>query len=254
MFKIPFKFLLQRLLGFDNYLFLFSVFSIYRLQYTYYDTEFIHFLNMIPENGQVLDIGSNIGTMSVLMAKKVSRGKVFSFEPIPNHIKALRRVLKKFKTGNVEIFETALGDSSEEITMVMPVIHNVKFQGFSHVAETEADKAKGELFRVPLQKLDDIPALQQLVKIDAIKIDVENFEYPVLKGAENLLRQHQPIIYCELWDNEKRFLTINYLKTQLGYHVKVFEKNRLVDFSSQRVTNYFFIPEGMYQNASPKLT
>ena len=207
---------------------------------------------MIPEDGNILDIGSNIGITVVPLAERVTRGKVFCFEPIPQHIKTLKRITTYFHLTNIEIFETALGDQPGELTMVMPVMYRVKFQGFSHVAVTESDKEKGDLYRVPVQRLDNIPALQTLRKINAIKIDVENFEYPVLKGAEDLIMRHKPVIYCELWDDEKRLLTINYLKNKFGYRVKIFKKNQLVDFNGQPATNFFFVQA--VQNASPKFT
>ena len=71
----------------DNYLFIFSIFTIWRLQLKFYNREFSYFLNMIPEDGQVLDLGSNIGFMTIPLAKKAFRGRVFSFEPIPQNIK-----------------------------------------------------------------------------------------------------------------------------------------------------------------------
>ncbi len=241
MFKIPFKYIFQKLLGFENYLYVFSIFSILRLRLHLKDKEFIRFLKMIPQDGNILDIGSNIGITAVPLAKKVSRGKIFCFEPIPVNLKTLKRIQARYKISNIEIFETALGDRSGETTMVMPVFYNVKFQGFSHIVERASDRKKGDLFTVPVQRLDDIPALQKLAKIDAIKIDVENFEWHVLKGAAILLARHKPMIYCELWDDEKRMLTMNYLKDQFGYRVRVFEKNQLVEFTDQPVSNFFFI-------------
>jgi len=70
---------------------------------------------------------------------------------------------------------------------------------------------------------------------------VENFEYYVLKGGHELLKRHKPIIYCELWDNEKRKLTLDYLRKEFAYQVKFFDKDRLVDYSGQPVTNFFLV-------------
>jgi FkbM family methyltransferase len=241
MFKIPFKFILQKILGFENYLFAFSIFSISRLRLHLTDKAFIHFLQMLPENGNILDLGSNIGITAVPLAKRVSGGKIFCFEPIPMNVKTLRRITAHYHLANIEIFETALGEERGELTMVMPVIHHVRFQGFSHVVQKESDKEKGDLFTVPVERLDDVRELQFIPKIDAIKIDVENFEYYVFKGATEIIKRHKPILFCELWENEKRSLTINFLKNKFGYQVKVFEKNKLVEFTGQRASNFFFV-------------
>jgi hypothetical protein len=109
------------------------------------------------------------------------------------------------------------------------------------VVEKETSKTKGELFQVRVQRLDDIPSIQAIPKISALKIDVENYEYQVLKGAEEILKRHRPLIYCELWDDQKRIQTINYLTNSLGYRVMVFQHRQLVDFTGQSATNFFFV-------------
>lgn len=59
--------------------------------------------------------------------------------------------------------------------------------------------------------------------------------------------KHKPIIYCELWDNEERNLTINYLK-DLGYKVKIYHHKQLIDYSNQQSVNFFFIPINGHMN------
>jgi FkbM family methyltransferase len=241
MFKIYLKFFLQKLLGFENYLFIFSLFTIKRQRLNIHENEFDSFLKLIPENGIALDIGSNIGITAIPIAKRVSSGKVYCFEPIPKLVRILRKVTRHYRLHNIEIFETALGTENGVITMVMPEFYKVKFQGFSHVVEKESDKKKGELFSVNIKRLDDIDAINKLPVIHAIKIDVENFEYKVLQGAEALVRQHWPLLFCELWDNEKRSQTINYLEKDLGYHVMVFEDHQWKDFTGQQSANFLFV-------------
>lgn len=242
MFKSFIKRALQKVLGFDNYLFIFSIFTIKRLSWNRHEKEFTEFMNQIPDNGTILDVGANIGIMTATLARKFSKAKICSFEPMPQNITALKRIIRYFKLLNVTVFEMALGEQPGELKMVMPVINNVKMQGLSHVVETDDEQAakEGILFNVPVKKLDDIPELQQLSKINAIKIDVENFEYPVLKGAEALLRKHKPIIYCELWKNERRDLTLRYLQG-LGYQIKVYDGRQLVNFDNQEVTNFILM-------------
>ena len=40
-----------------------------------------------------------------------------------------------------------------------------------------------------------------LSKVDLIKIDVEGFEFNVLRGAMNTIRKYSPVLYIELDDN-----------------------------------------------------
>lgn len=224
-------------------MFFFSILTIKRLKWNKHEVEFLFFNKMLPDNSVVMDIGANIGIMTVPIAMQVRNAQVYAFEPVPTNVRALKRIVNYFKLSNVKIFETALGEEAGEIKMVMPVTNNVREQGLSHVLEGDLNHSlnQGDIFSVPVRKLDDIEELKSADKITAIKIDVENFEYYVLKGGEALLRKHKPIIYCELWDNEKRYLTLNYLKG-LGYKVKVYQDDKLVDYTDQVVINFFLIP------------
>lgn len=243
MLKTTVKQVLQKLLGFDNYLFVFSIFTIRRMSRNHHEEEFVHFMEMIPDKGAILDIGANIGIMTVSLARKFPHATVLSFEPMPQNLKALKRIIRYFRLKNVQLFESALGEENGELTMVMPVLDKVKMQGLSHVVEGDNNDPlnQGLTFRVPVKKLDEIKELAALPAIHAIKIDVENFEYPVLKGGRELLLKHKPVIYCELWKNERRDLTLDYLRG-LGYKVKVYDGKGMVDYTNQDVTNFILVP------------
>ncbi len=236
------KVLLQKILGYGNYLFLFSIYTINRLKSSHYEREFVYFLNMIPNEGVVLDIGANIGIMTMALAKKLDKAVIYAFEPIPDNVKALKRIVNYYKPANVKLFETALGEENGTLKMVLPVIDKMKMQGLSHVVK-ENDNSEwnnGTFYSIPVQKLDDIEELKKLPKITAIKIDVENFEYYVFKGGRELLVRHKPIIFCELWENEMRPVCLNYMKEQ-GYTVNVFDGNKLVPYTNQTDTNFFLV-------------
>jgi hypothetical protein len=80
--------------------------------------------------------------------------------------------------------------------------------------------------------------------INGIKIDVENFEYQVFLGAEKILKQNTPIIYCELWDNDNRYKCFDYL-TDLGYQIMVKQGNGLERYNEKnhQTQNFFFVHE-----------
>lgn len=176
------------------------------------------------------------------MQKKLNNAQIYAFEPIPNNLKSLKRIVAHYKLSNVRIFDNALGEATGEIKMVLPVIDKLKMQGFSHVVKQGDDSQwnKGEFYTVPVKRLDDMEELTSLPKISAIKIDVENFEYFVFNGAGELLRRHKPIIYCELWANEMRDKTLDLLRGY-GYTVKIFDGNGLVPYTNQQETNFFLV-------------
>jgi FkbM family methyltransferase len=246
------KRLLQKIFGFRNYLFIFSIFSINRLRWGRIEKEFLEYMKLVPDEGIILDLGANIGIMTAHLASRRKKATVYSFEPIAENLATLKRIIRYYHLSNVKVFECALGDANGEIKMVMPVIGDVKMQGLSHVVhEGAAEEQAGQFYTVPLRKLDEIPELNEKdVKITAIKIDVENFEYFVLKGGRNLLAKHHPVIYSELWNNETRSNTIAML-SELGYSVKVNEHGKLVAFNGQEAQNFIFVYPHQAEGGSP---
>ncbi len=243
--KVWLKKTLQKLLGFDRYLFVFSVFTISTLRWNRNEGDFIHFMKLIPDGGTVLDIGANIGIMSVWLGRNLKQSKILAFEPIPHNIKALKRVLRFYKLNNVKVVEKALGNHNGEAEMVMPVLDEVKMQGLSHIIHDSINEFnEGNKFLTPIIKLDDCDELKSnSISLNAIKLDVENFEFFVLQGAKKLIEKHRPLIYTELWENENRHNCFDLLQ-DMGYAIKVIEKNSLVAYDSHRhrTQNFFFVP------------
>jgi len=237
------KWFLQKIIGYDAYLFLFGVFCVKRFGFGNYERGFAKFMDFIPSGGIIIDAGANLGVMSVLLAKRFPESTIFSFEPIPSNIKAFKRVVKNAQVRNIRLFETALGNFDGEIKMVLPVINKYKRHGLSHVwhAEDHSEWNRGIMQVSPIIKLDNLSALQSDQNITAIKIDVENYELEVLKGAAEIINKNRPLIYAELWDNENRIACIHFL-TKLNYEIKVLEKDMLNDFTDQNAINFFFIP------------
>jgi FkbM family methyltransferase len=240
--KSAVKYILHKLLGFDYYLFVFSLFKIYTLKKDKNEKDFFHFMKLIPANSMILDIGANIGIMTVHLAKSIKGSKVIAFEPMPSNIKAFKKVINHFNLKNVTLFEIALGNNEGEVEMIMPVVSNVRMQGLSHVVhESITEFNEGVTLKVPLKMLDKIDILKNSTQtISAIKIDVENFEFFVLEGGKELIIKHQPVIYAELWDNANRYNCFNLLQS-LGYQTYVVINNQLVLFDEKAHQKQTFI-------------
>lgn len=242
--KVKIKYLLQNVMGFQTYLFVFALFVIAKLRWDKKEKDFFHFLKLLPEEGIILDIGANIGATSYYLSKSRPQSIVFSFEPLEVNMNILRRIKKMFKLENIIEFQMAVGDSNNMQEMVMPVVENVPMHGLSHVIHNEITELNSGIhYQVPMIRLDDFDHLHHLKeRVSGIKIDVENFEYFALKGAENLIIKHKPIIYCELWDNHNRHKCIYYLNN-LNYTAYVLENNKLLplDDKMHYKHNFFFI-------------
>ena len=240
------KYLLQRIFGFDRYLFVFSIFKIYTLKWDKNENHFFYFLKLLPKEGVFIDIGANIGIMTASAARQYPKMKVHAFEPVVNNASALNRIINYFKLSNVTMHKVALGDENGFIKMVMPVQNNVRFQGLSHVMHHSiTENNDGDIYEVPIFRLDDFEPIKNISqKIVGIKMDVENFESFVVKGALSIIEKHQPVLYIELWDNENRTSCINDL-AKLGYLPYTLENQKLVLFDAKKHHNhnFFFLPK-----------
>lgn len=243
MFKNLFRYLGQQLLGFDRYLFVFSVFNTSLIRLGLSEKAFRHFMWMIPEEaGVILDIGANIGAMTVSLASRFPKAKVYAFEPVPENVAAWNRVVVFYGLSNATVFPFALGEVGGTAAMILPLHKGSKMQGWSHIAENAGQEA-GYRFTVAVKALDTVPALLETDKITAIKIDVENFEYFVLKGGIALLKKHKPLVFCELWNDERRKKCIE-LMERLGYFTRIYNGKQLEAYHGQEALDFFFVPGG----------
>lgn len=230
-------------MGLNTYLYVFALYKIRTLRSDKKENDFFTFLSLLKDGkGDVLDIGANLGIMTVHLANKLPNTTIHAFEPMPTNISVLRRIITKFKLKKAKIHEIALGDESGTAKMVLPVNGHTVMQGLSHIKhETITEWNEGEEVDVKLDKLDNVLNGQP---VQAIKIDIENFEYFALKGANRILTSNKPIIYAELWNNENRSKCFDYLKS-FNYAIYVGENNTIVPFDSSKhhTQNFIFIAE-----------
>ena len=215
MFRIPvqLKQAVHRSCGSQNY---FLATALYRAALGCERT-YEEFLRRIPPGGVLLDIGANLGVTVAFARRKRPDLKLVAFEPIPINVETARRLWRLLRVSAVELKPIALGDSAGAVEMVMPILRGVPAPGQTYVKNGEWDYLsvlgnKGIQFRATVATIDSL----RLSRVHGIKLDVENFEWHVLRGARELLRRDHPIIYCELWDTPNRSRVMDLLR-ECGY-------------------------------------
>ncbi len=142
-----------------------------------------------PPDGVVADIGGNIGTTALAFAAAVPKGRVHVFEPSPEMLVCLRRNIALSGADNVTVHPCGLADRSTRANLQVAIPGN---PGSAFLTETPA--AQGT--EVEVQRLDDV--LATTPRLDFVKIDVEGLELQVLRGAEQVIRRHRPVVLFEL--------------------------------------------------------
>ncbi|TAH07828.1 MAG: FkbM family methyltransferase [Sphingobacteriia bacterium] len=237
----------QLILGYKKYLFLFAIYQVYKYRFLKQDKELAYFIGLIGNNanGIIIDAGANIGYTTAVFSQYLRGITIMAFEPVKVHTEVMTKLCTYFKLKRVKIHQIALGNKAENIQMVTPILRGVKKQGFSFI--------KGEVYNgepvmdhvleesVFMSTLDLQALNNGNNKILAIKIDVENYEVFVLEGAVKLIAKYQPIVFAELWENERKYACIT-LMNKYGYDVKVLVNNQLEDYKEGAALNYFFLP------------
>jgi hypothetical protein len=136
-----------------------------------------------------------------------------------------------------------LGNKTERREIILPVLKGVKKQGMAHIKDnTILEYNEGLSEMIELDILDNRKELNS-IKIDAIKIVAENFEFQIVEGARKIIENNKPLIYCELWDNDRRNMVLELIK-KYNYSVFYRKGNALIPFDKNNYSgkNFFFKP------------
>jgi FkbM family methyltransferase len=142
-----------------------------------YNLEELEFLRArTPVGGVFVDVGANVGTYAMVLARQVGAGgKVIAIEPHPvTHARlAFNRAASSY--AQVNLVAAAAGPSDGEL-MIETDGDNL---GASHIV---TGKLSGNAIKVPSLRLQRILGDAGVDHVDALKIDVEGFEDRVLIG------------------------------------------------------------------------
>jgi FkbM family methyltransferase len=153
---------------------------------------------LIQRSGTFIDIGSNIGFYSVLAKRLAPQIDVLSFEPVP----ALCEQSRKFHRSNnvpANIYQVALSNTDGLAKLYQPIERECDETSASTLVTDswQARKSHVELI-VQTAKLDTFVSNRTLRRPITIKIDVEDHEAAVLRGAADTIRKFRPLIVCEI--------------------------------------------------------
>jgi len=159
----------------------------------YCDSEISIINQIIKKDDVILDIGANIGLMTIPFSKMVGiNGKVLSYEPQPEIYRILCGNISINNLINVEPHNLAVGDNNNPL--FLPKIDYTKPNNFGGMSLQSSGATK-----INQIKIDDL----SLDKLNFIKIDVETMELNVLNGCYYSIKKHRPVIYVENDRKEK---------------------------------------------------
>lgn len=188
-------------------------------------------LKAASDNAVFVDIGANVGTFTVPLARKLASGRVVAVEASPAVYPYLERNIELNDLHNVRLHHCAALDCNLEGVAFYEAPKDHFGMG------SLAAQFSGEAVHITAKTLDSILAEEDIDEVNVLKVDVEGFEMQVFVGATNLLaRSRGPTIifeFCDWAERRAQNTPIGHAQRfllDLGYSIY-----RLADFVSMRL-------------------
>ena len=174
-------------------------------------------------NKDILDIGSNIGLISLAICNNLKYKSIHLFEPNPHYLSYSKKILTEYD--NIFFNNVGVGNINEEKILYSSKDDNIGWNTFLKKDPLQNDNFinKMDQYLCKIIKLDDY--YKNIDNIDFIKIDVEGYEAYVIEGAFELIKKFKPYIYVEVgWGTEHPYW---------NYNIEIY--NKLFDIGYKKI-------------------
>lgn len=158
--------------------------------------------SLLPPGGVFIDGGGHAGLMSMVASVCVgNQGEVHTFEPQSELVKQLSLDIVAGKFSNITLNQQLLAEKSGTLVFFQ-IPDATPSSSLSPLLSSRPDVVKIEC---PAISLDDYwNSLKNPRPVDLIKLDVEGYEFPVIKGTQSLIQKYHPLLivevaYSETW-------------------------------------------------------
>lgn len=156
----------------------------------------LFFRSVVLPGSTFLDVGANIGMVSLLAASLVgATGRVIAVEPNPHACQRIRDLVRLNSLGNVDIIESGLSD--EESYRTLKVLDAQSTLGTLAELLPAHGRQVTSTHRVHVQMGDAILRNRTIGRL-IVKIDVEGLECNVLRGLSWSIETYRPIVFTEV--------------------------------------------------------
>ena len=197
-----------------------------------YDVE-----GFVPQGSDsVIDVGAHTGDWTIYCAKVLNVKEIYAFEPLKKNVQYTNSILKLNGCLNSHVYDIALSDCEREIEM--------EYTG-AMLGDIRPDLLK-KIETIKFRTLDSFK-----LKCDILKIDVEGFEFEVLKGSIGTIRQYKPKLILETHTKKLRSQCHELLESE-GYKLEFTgRKAKLHNMESNfdEIVNLFYAFEPTPNNA-----
>lgn len=172
----------------------------------HYENDTTNLLVELYAGGTFLDVGSNIGLITLPFAQRtkhhlgfpLSKPHVYAVEAMPSNYKSLcKNIELNNLQAHVKPLNIGLGADRKE-AFIRIEGNNLNRTGTANILPGGSGPGKMSL---QIHAIDELIANGNLPgDISLIKVDTDGYDFEILKGAKTLLFNQRPTIYAELSD------------------------------------------------------
>jgi FkbM family methyltransferase len=145
----------------------------------------------------VVDAGANHGDFAQAASALFPGVRVLLCEPVPSLVKVIESKAAASTQLRWEVEPSALGASEARATLSCSASHDAiaSIVGFSEeYLENCPAVEKGEMIDCDVKPLDQVLEERGITAVDLLKIDVEGYEFELLKGAKQALANTRSVV------------------------------------------------------------
>jgi len=208
----------------------------------------------LREGDTFIDVGANIGYISTFAMGLVGKtGEVHAFEPVPQYFERLENVCKDNPDYCFYMNRAALGKEKGVSTIAVTNLWNI---GWNTIVPgyMSKDTVKEEI-EITVSTLDNYLYSKSVKKLRLVKIDTEGYEFPVIKGFQQYLRDAEelPILVVEVAPTAYKRLNTSIAELEdfmvnLGYVARSINLAIKVQVAKlDKTTDVVFLPQSIVQ-------
>jgi FkbM family methyltransferase len=181
---------------------------IYWLGIEGWDLQCKHWKNCCAQSNRILEIGANIGGLTVIGAKAAPNTPFLAVEPHPVSAKLLRRNLELNCLTNVEVIEKAVVGRTESKSAKLMVRSSdpgdTPTGAYLAAGQRESrDRAVRDMVEVELVEASDL-----MDQVDLLKVDVEGLEFDILSSVAEIVAHTRPTIFVEVLEKSPKLRSL----------------------------------------------
>lgn len=140
-----------------------------------------------------IDVGANVGFVSIAVASRYPKARVIAFEPAPKTFEVFQRNLADNGIENVTAVNRAINADGRDLELLVMHGDSGASNAFTSAAVVDRCQAEniGEIVRVEALTLDAVFDAYDIERCAFLKLDCEGAEYEILRMTDTLERIDQ---------------------------------------------------------------